>query len=578
MAPNKEKKYVSDNTLLMAEWDWEKNIESPYSITYGSAKVCFWKCSICGYCWKTPAYSRGSNGCGCPQCAQKTRGNSKRKSFAKKNNFVSNFPEIAKEWHPTKNGKYKIEDVSSFSNIKVWWLCSECGNEWSTTVNHRTKEGNGCPICSRKKGAIAKIQFHAQINNFEKAHPDLAKEWHPFKNGDMVPSDISEHSNIKVWWCCKYCGYEWKTTVNHRSSGQGCPNCSKAQSSFSEQAVYYYVSQVFPDAKHRYKISYEFDIFIPSKKVAIEYDGYFFHSGVDKLEKDNIKDNFCAENEIILIRFRSPRLPDTNNAIRITCEERELKEGLIKLFAVLNCIQTPDINIDRDTIKIQQQFRQLQKGNSIANKYPDLLKEWHPWKNGKMKPHSITYSSSIKCWWCCSKCNFEWQDTPNHRTSRGSGCPLCAGKVVVAGINDLATKNPDVAKEWNFEKNGDLTPAQVSSKSNKKVWWKCVEHRHEWIATISDRTRISHQTNCPYCGNRKILVGFNDLSTTHPQLAKEWNHRKNGDITPEMVTAGSKRKVWWICEKGHEWEAYVYSRKAGTSCPICAGYKLKTTE
>ena len=80
MAPNKEKKYVSDNTLLMAEWDWEKNIESPYSITYGSAKVCFWKCSICGYCWKTPAYSRGSNGCGCPQCAQINRGESKRRS------------------------------------------------------------------------------------------------------------------------------------------------------------------------------------------------------------------------------------------------------------------------------------------------------------------------------------------------------------------------------------------------------------------------------------------------------------------------------------------------------------------
>lgn len=90
--------------------------------------------------------------------------------------------------------------------------------------------------------------------------------------------------------------------------------------------------------------------------------------------------------------------------------------------------------------------------------------------------------------------------------------------------------------------------------------------------------RIGHQTNCPYCGNKKVLAGFNDLSTTHPQLTKEWNHRKNGDITPKMVTAGSKQKVWWVCEKGHEWEAYVYSRKAGNGCPICSRDKLKTTK
>ena len=83
VAEKKEKRYVSDNAQLMAEWDWENNTDSPYSITHGSANVCFWKCSTCGYRWKTPAYSRGSNGCGCPQCARKNRGDSKRKSSAK---------------------------------------------------------------------------------------------------------------------------------------------------------------------------------------------------------------------------------------------------------------------------------------------------------------------------------------------------------------------------------------------------------------------------------------------------------------------------------------------------------------
>jgi hypothetical protein len=127
---------------------------------------------------------------------------------------------------------------------------------------------------------------------------------------------------------------------------------------------------------------------------------------------------------------------------------------------------------------------------------------------------------------------------------------------VLVGYNDFATTHPEIAKQWNFEKNGELKPTDVFSTSVRKVWWKC-EHGHEWTATINSRT---HGVGCPICSRRKVLVGYNDLLTTHPEIAKEWNYEKNGELKPTDVMYGSYRKVWWINEEKGEWLASIYGR------------------
>ena len=569
MARSKNPKYVCDYPLLMQEWDWEKNTISPHNTTHGSAKKCWWICSACGHHWETPVYSRGSNGHGCPVCKTVERGLSKKKSSAKQNNFVQNFPDIAKEWHPSKNPSYDITHVSSFSNIKVWWLCSACGNEWETTVKHRTKERNSCPVCALAQRGNSKSKYAATANPFFEKNPGLIDEWHPTKNLPLLPTDISVFSNKHFWWICSFCGNEWQDTASHRTSGRGCPKCSKAQTSFAEQTVFFYISKVFPDAINRYKGSFEFDIFLPSKHIAIEYDGYFYHKTKKVLSRDNLKDRYCHENGITLIRFRSPKLPDTESALRITCEDYDLEAGILELFRILQC-DAPKIDIVADTLNIRQQFRQEESQNSIAQLSPHLLRDWHPHRNGHLSPTSIAHASMSKVWWLCGTCGYEWSDTPNHR-SAGRGCPFCSGKVVIEGKNDLATLHPDLAAEWNYEKNGDLLPSRVAGSSNKKVWWKCLAHGHEWQTNICDRTRIGHRTNCPYCGNKKVLPGFNDLATTHPTLAKEWSELRNGSFSPSSVTAGSKKRAWWICSKcSYEWQAIIYSRKRGNGCPACS--------
>ncbi len=492
------------------------------------------------------------------------------KTFAEKNSFIINYPEIAREWHPTKNENVKIENVSACSNVKAWWKCSVCGKEWQATVNHRTVGNTGCPICSKKDSAAKKVKTHAKRNNFADNYPLVAAEWHPTKNGEMKPEEFSSGSNKRVWWLCGFCGNEWEATINKRTTGRGCPICSKANTSLPEQTVFFYVQKVFPDALNRFKKDFEFDIYIPSVQTAIEYDGSAYHKTPKALIKDNNKDRYCAANGIRLIRFRAPKLADTEHAVRITCEDYQIEKGLKELFKILEK-DCPDIDIDRDRIKIINCFRNVQNENSIAAKFPLIVKEWNYQKNGKINPAAVAAMSNVKFWWKCRVCGYEWQAAANKRCGAGRGCPFCAGKVVVAGKNDLETLYPEIAAEWDYEKNAPLLPAQVTPHSNKKVWWKCKEFGHIWQTSVNDR--VNDSTKCPFCRNKKVLKGFNDLATTNPRLAEEWSEKN--EIKPTEVTAGSEKKVWWKCRAcGHEWQAVIYSRK-NNGCPICGKKKIK---
>ena len=206
--------------------------------------------------------------------------------------------------------------------------------------------------------------------------------------------------------------------------------------------------------------------------------------------------------------------------------------------------------------------------NDLVTINPKLAREWNNEKNGNLVPEEVIAGSNKKVWWKCSK-GHEWEASIYWR-NKGMGCPYCSNKKVLKGYNDLATTNPKLAREWNYEKNGNLVPEEVGAGAGKKVWWKCSKG-HEWEAIINDR---NNGKGCPYCTNQKVLKGYNDLATTNPKLAKEWNYEKNGNLVPEEVGAGSEIKVWWKCSKGHEWEAMINSRNRGNGCPVCCNQLL----
>lgn len=203
--------------------------------------------------------------------------------------------------------------------------------------------------------------------------------------------------------------------------------------------------------------------------------------------------------------------------------------------------------------------------NDLLTFYPELDKEWNYLKN-ELKPTEITPSSHKKVWW---KCEFghEWLAEIACRTNGHQGCPICAGQKILVGYNDLTTTHPELCKEWNWDKNIDVKPTEVSRGTTKKVWWKC-KYGHEWEVSVNARTNSN--TGCPICSNKKVLIGYNDLLTTNPKICEEWDYEKNKEITrPQLVTQGSDLLVWWKCKKGHRWKAHIYDRTLGRNCPIC---------
>jgi hypothetical protein len=204
--------------------------------------------------------------------------------------------------------------------------------------------------------------------------------------------------------------------------------------------------------------------------------------------------------------------------------------------------------------------------NSLKIWYPHLANEWHPTKNA-LSPLDVTKSSGKLAWWQCSK-GHEWEARINSRV-KGRGCPFCAGKRASTDDN-LAILYPETAKEWHAK--NSKSASAYRSKSNVKVWWQCSLHvEHEWEATINSRTAGNR---CPYCAGKKTS-SFYSLAIVNSSLASEWHPKKNLSLLPSNVTPNSGKKVWWQCNKMHEWEATINNRAKGRGCPVCRSSKNK---
>jgi len=197
---------------------------------------------------------------------------------------------------------------------------------------------------------------------------------------------------------------------------------------------------------------------------------------------------------------------------------------------------------------------------SLSVTHPELAKQADGWD-----PSRYSKGMKIRLDWKCSQ-GHKWSIPILNRVA-GSGCPFCSGHKVTPGQNDFASSHPELLKYvdgWD--------PEQISSNSNKRLGWVCLL-QHRWQATVNNvvSAKSEQEVPCPYCRNKKVLTGFNDLLTTHLEIAKQAN---GWDPTTEI--AGSHKRKSWKCGKGHIWESVVYSRTGTTKtgCPFCAHQKV----
>ena len=552
------KKYLSNYPDLIKELHPTKNGDlKPEFISHGSGKKIWWICSK-GDEYDLSIQKRTLRGDSCPFCSGKR--------VNQRNSFKSNYPKIAKNWHPTKNGNLKPEDFTLGSSKLVFWKCLK-NHSYQRTIKEQVKRNGKCQTCFKEE------------NNFQNKFPTLSLEWHPTKNSNIFPSEVSYGSKKRVWWKCpKSDLHDYFVSPNYRSSGTGCPFCGgkkvcadnnleylypniasewhpskngnlkpnqilsktdksyywlcpknhvyKArcadrtgklsgcprctrQSSEPEIRILTECMYIFKNVISRHKIDgVEVDIFIPEFNLAIEYDGSFFHK--NSKEKDLTKNKFLKSNSIHLIRVRHHPLT------KLSHNDLIVKNEILKKL---------DLNI------IIKEISKFSKTQNI-----DKIKEYMTktkFLNDKLFRKYISYFPS---------------PFPD---------------------KSLLITHPDISKEWDYKGNFPLKPDNFTYGSRQSVLWLC-KKGHSYPSTISSRTG-NKKSGCSFCSGQRVGKD-NNLEYLYPNIASEWHPLKNGDLKPSLVTKGSNKKVWWKCSinSQHEWDANIYDRVSKkTGCPIC---------
>lgn len=436
-------------------------------------------------------------------------------------------PDLATEFSVERNAAVDLNAVRAGSQKKVWWRGS-CGHEWESSPYNRCK-GQGCPFCAGTRVLVG-------FNDLATLIPALASQWHPHKNGDVLPTAVSRSSGKKAWWIDSL-GHEWETKISDRAKGNGCPFCAGVKllpgfndlaTKLPELATQWHptrndvaASQVAPKsgAKAWWLCPEGHEWF-----AIIRNRAYGNGCPVCKLPRGQ---EFAAEKR----RRRSEGQP----ARKRIADPYRISQGLVPGH------------------------------NDMAATHPHLAAEFHPTMNTPFTPSTVVAGTGRKIWWKCIR-SHEWEATGNSRASSNTGCPTCAGQRILRGYNDLSTVRPDIAAEWHPKKNRRL-PSEVTTSNGDKAWWLGV-CGHEWESVIASRT--GQGVGCPVCSGHKTKAGYNDLATLQPGVARSWHPTKNGSVTPSHVTQYSNSIRWWLCIEGHEWQTTVNNRSRGQDCPFCS--------
>lgn len=386
----------------------------------------------------------------------------------------------------------------------------------------------------------------------------------------------------KVWWICPI-GHEWQAAVHSRSRGSACPQC-RSSSSLTELRILAELRWIFGEVTHREKHGgLECDIYLPAYRLAIEYDGLRWH--FEKELADKAKNQGLRTQGIICIRVRQRGLPKIEPRDLIV--DKKVAGSAVTVVQLLQSIRDLFEIKEEHRTKLEAYLRHKDWANeaeyerllenhpypliglSLQDKFPALGQQWHPTRNKRLTPCHIHPQSSRKVWWRCEK-GHEWSAKVAHRVN-GSGCPICSGRQSIPETS-LKALFPAVAAEWHPHRNGVLTPKVVRPRAGKKVWWQC-KKGHEWKTTIASRVE---GRGCPYCAGQ-LVTSETSVAALRPQLVSQWHTAKNAPLTPQDITVSSKKKVWWICKHGHEWQAVVANRSKGVGCPYCAGFLPSAT-
>ena len=383
---------------------------------------------------------------------------------------------------------------------------------WKCALGHSTKS----EVRVRVKcgcGVCANRQVLAGFNDLKSQFPEVSAEWNYSKNNDLDPSEVPYGARQSANWICEQ-GHEWNVSISSRTNkGSHCPYCMNLRIWPGEGDV----NSLFPNLAMELDVDKNPEMpgdLSPSSKEQFYWKCKLGHG------------------------YKASVGSRTGGSGCPFCARKKVLPGF----------------------------------NDLQTEYPEIAEKWDLQKNSKKSREVISGSHAKAFWICPLGHNYE---SVIRSQVRGSGCNICSGNVIIAGFNDFASAEPEISLEWDYAKNGDVLPTQISKWNESKYWWICPEG-HSYSATPSNR-HIGR--GCAVCYNRQIQVGVNDLATVFPDLVTEWDYLKNKSLGPTNLVQGTHAKAWWLCSEGHSYLTAISSRTSfGVGCPECAntGYSTVT--
>lgn len=557
---------ASINPRLAAEWHPTKNgTLSPSDVLPFSNKKAWWLCPACHHEWMAVIGSR-STGCGCPKCGAEAA--HKAKSTPKPDQSLAEVrPDLVGEWDE-ENNELTPFDVTYGSTRKVWWKC-RFGHRWQATPNNRTAEDSGCPICSSEM----KTSFPEQAVYFY-----LSRDCKSTVSSRQIVETAQGAYEIDAWIPEMKIGIEYDGVYWHKNSRK--KDAAKNLALAGDGITLYRIREADKNELSGNTINYCFSNDVSQENLSWAIKE--LESLIGIMPRGDIQPH--EDRFKIYEQYKQQFEANSLAAVfpEIASQWHPTKNGMLfpEMFSAHSGTkvwwQCPmghewqasignRTGVNHSGCPFCSGVKVSQGENDLQTLYPSLACEWHPTRNGGLLPTDVTAGSGRRVWWL-GKCGHEWVTAISNRT-KGTGCPYCSNNKLLPGYNDLQTRFLEIAQEWHPTLNGDLRPTDVLSGSNKVVWWlgKC---GHEWRMDVKSRTTA--RCDCPYCTNKRVLKGYNDLSTTNPSLAREWNIERNCNLTPEDVVAGSTKAVWWKCSHcGYEWVAQIGKRSRSPICPKC---------
>ena len=564
---------VDKYPVLVEQWDYERNRDIDiHQVSSSSDLNVWWKCKKCGYSWQALISSRKVTQGLCPCCENRTV------VVEGITDLFTLVPDLLKDYDFEKNAGTYIGQLSTTSQEIVYWKCHVCGYEWSTGAGTRVKKDNGeyriakCPAC---EGIV-------RMKSYSEQYPNLVPMFDEDVNGIRLEDLTGKDLKTKYVWNCPRCGHCFsstlgamtrsydtqfhgcsicagKTVVRERSFGYLHPELIDEYSPNNELSAYEvaeysnreaeWICRNNPEHTWRAVIAYRTN---GSNKCPVCYPPAEHFLLVEKCP--DLRKYYSSQNEL---EFDSLALYSNENVLWDCGNGHHFLWPVYK-EAVKGEFYCPYCN-----------YTIIEYGiNSLADENPALAREWSP--NNEKPATKVSRKLTNPGLWVCPDCGGEYLYSVKMREAGDQVCPYCNDRRYRKGINDFATKHPELLDEWS-PNNGKL-PEDVFFKERDKVLWICRECGEEYSYPVW--LREEDDGSCPYCNNRELLPGLNDFGSQFPELAEEWSTRNT--IGADEVLYTRNFTVYWDCPVCHgTYPAKMHDRKVNDdACPYCRNVSL----